>query len=1158
MLSSARQACTRRLVSSLPPGLPAESSKQALLRATASSASASASATSSRSVRCVQSDSRRNIRDGNHNAHTSKKSRGISSGATSSAALALKSQDNNHHRNDNLSSRYSNDNDEYDRLHIRDQDQDQDQDPNSDQDDYGVWNGKENSTYSESDEYTSQPRSNRDSINDKPSPEWLDSWLLHTYDLSSLPPSPLPPLETFRGLIPSQPLLALLTLTRLSPSDYQYIKHAELKGLMHGCIKVLRSRPFIINRWNSDDMTKSLRILRAILYALPSAKASKDPYKGNYLRGKILSTFFELCLRLNQNRLFKSIYQERLRHQLSSSSSASSSSPSSIQHLRDGHVINFDVLALNLARTFQWKLLIELFDPEHFPDQLFTSEIIAFYMQAHFGIHQGSKIPRIFELYNKLKLNPTPESFNHLIQSFLETGNLPTARDIVKKANISGISDYSTQQLSILRGYRALGFDLDLEKRVLNDIETLGLPLQGRLLNALIRLRMESEDYKGAQGLLKKFNLEDWSTSKSTSEAEQEVNATKGVKPTSATAKLVFQLSSKTGDINTMKQVWTGMKITNRVDDDVIKILLRSLESLGLHEETYSILKKTTTSDETDSEWSLPENVKPGIQSLNFLLGSLARQNGLEGLEAGLQLFHERDVKPDDLTLKIVVDYIKSSTQHQPKELALLVNTIMRSSDVRPTQSLLDTIVADAIDAISRSNTMFRELEPPISGNTFSSTAGLIPSSKFQKLLEDILKYLESIDSRSSSRSLINRLRFDAMTSVKISNIPSARIVWNSLIQRGFKPDHRHIVALIRGYSDAGLMYQAQDLLLLARQVGIPINKSMLFTLLVGWGKLQRSREAKIVYDQIKLLDMDLDSESESYPAFGSSIHNDYTVGNPYSCGNGDDKRRKLEIITAMIQVYNKCGKYSESVLLCYTDLKELDIKLDRKAIVVVSQALRGFGDFKSCLDLLKQHGPSLDPITRRIVKGIRNYQRKVLGLNLSSSPSPSSSSASLILEGTLSTTKPQDQSALYTLIQQDDRPKTIKEIEKFKSDQEILSLAEKLLEDDDQSRPIEFRRWIRLNKMLRKRIKGALLGKRARHKNGDEVGDGVEGIIHEEGGNQRVRSRERRRIIRSIKRNNGIKKSLIGNVGKQALIFRKERRRWNRVTKSSTSNTSS
>ncbi|KAK8858477.1 hypothetical protein IAR55_002704 [Kwoniella newhampshirensis] len=978
MLPSARQACARHLASSVTPpcfsqALPAESSRQALLRATSANRP-------SRQIHS-KSASTSSWRDGKEQSQSlskGRRGRGISSssGVTYSAAVALAVEDR-HHSHDPSAS-YTPSHEPY-RLHDTHADGESRIPPEPEPpDDDGVPQSLE----------TQKALSKRT----------LDSWL-HTYDLSSLPPSPLPPLETFRGLVPSQPLLALLILPNLSQADLASIRHHEIRSIVCGAATVVRESPAVVLRLDPQKSAKALRVVRAITFALPSEKYARDAFTGKYLNGKLLRHLLYLCDRLGVPRLAKSIYQERLQEQV-----ATDASPP---------VLQFDNIARDLSSLRQWKTLIEFFSLETFPHRYYTPEVIAIYMQAHFGIHQGSKVPRLFELYDMLNLKPTPEAYNHLIQAFLENGDLPAARAVVQEAKVNGTIDYANQQMAILRGYRALGLDVDLERRVLEDIDRLGVPLQARLLNALIRLRMDAGDLKGAESLMDRFNLEEWNDN----DEQTEGNRAGRVKPTAKTAKLIFSLSAKIGDLDRIKVVWNKLhERPEMIDDEVIATLVEAMVAMNLLQEACDLLLSTACLGEepsVPSEWNLPPRVKPGNRSLNRMLGEMSRQQGLTGLEKAMELMHSCGVTPDSLALKIIVDFARTNLRHSPQDLATLVSQLLDvSPDRRSTQSLLDTVLADAVVASSKAYTSKsspRELVRSYSEDTFHPTAGLVVAPGFRIKVGRMVQSLESADSRSTSRSLANRLRFDALTSTEINGKPSARVVWNALIARGFKPDQRHVVALMQGYADTGHMYYARSLLALAQQIGVPISRSMLSVLLVGWGKKKRTMHVERAYEQIRRSEEGLD----------------------------------LRTVTAMIQALTYAGRYKEAKRLCYTDLANLDVGLDRKALIVATQALRASGDLKGALDLMKRHDEAgLTSVGRKVVRGIKGYARK-------------------------KSTAPETEVELVDVSPKEGGGKAIS----------VVELADQMLKMDDKIRTHDKKRWEFLGRGTRRRLVEAWKG---------------------------------------------------------------------------------
>ncbi|ODO06224.1 hypothetical protein L198_01456 [Cryptococcus wingfieldii CBS 7118] len=762
--------------------------------------------------------------------------------------------------------------------------------------------------------------------------EWLDSWL-NLHDVSALPPSPLPLLETFRGLTPTHPILALLTLPKLSHNDIIALTHNDVRQLLARSTEVAASTPAVLHRVKTEDSAKALRVLRAIIYSLPSPGSTSDPMMGRYLRGKCLRQLINLCYRLRCPALAKSIFQERLREQL-----ATECSPS---------IVPFKDIAIDLARTRDWKSIVKLFSPETFPHRYYTGRLVELYMQAHLGIRQSSKVPTIFELHDVLSLEPTVTAVNHLIQAYMEMGDLPAARAIAADANSGEPRDIATQQLALLKGYRVLGLEENLEKKVLSDIERLQLPLQGALIHALARLRLNVGDIEAAETLLRKLDLRRWGGGEG-----------EGIEGSEHTKTMLFSLAVENEDLDRVRWFWKDFAQTPRtITDEIIKDLLRILIKGEKVDDASAVLQSglpNSPESALANEWKLPAGVRPGLQSLNFYLGAMAGLHGLSGIETAMSLFHLYRIKPDSASLKIIVDYARASLVHRPYDLAELVSSIMDvSPDLAPNPALLDSLLADAVASMGRHSNRtiaYPSILRSHSEDTFHPTAGLELSPDLYEPLASTITALESAGAQSTARTISSRLRFDAMSNSTISGVPSARIVWNSLLARGFVPDARHIQALMQGYVEIGHMLEAQDVMLLSQQMRIPTTRGMHAVLLAGYGKKRKPMLARRSYEHIKEL-------GETDPNQGLD----------------------LSVVTAMVQAYVNCGWYKEAANLCYVDLKNLDATLDEKATIVIAQTLRANGDLRGALKVIEASEMSLGRAGAKIIRGSRQHALKQL-----------------------------------------------------------------------------------------------------------------------------------------------------------------------------------
>lgn len=259
------------------------------------------------------------------------------------------------------------------------------------------------------------------------------------------------------------------------------------------------------------------------------------------------------------------------------------------------------------------------------------------------------------------------------------------------------------------------------------------------------------------------------------------------------------------------------------------------------------------------------------VKEYNNLLRQKSRVNGLEGLEDTLKHFRNSGVKPDDTTVQIVLDCVKTTTTSDPTQLATLLNALLRHSpDLQPSPDHLDFLLGQAVRARSRDSHLSRTrignnignsksndnapstptsvdiLESPAEIKSDNAQAGLRPSDPFKKAIQGIIQSLQARGARSAAKSLANRLRFEAQahTSAGAATGPggtgsliSAQTVWNDMISRGYKPDKRHLLALMKGYAESGHMSECEDVILLAKDIGIEVTRGMWMVLMTAYGR---------------------------------------------------------------------------------------------------------------------------------------------------------------------------------------------------------------------------------------------------------------------------------------------------------------------------------
>ena len=264
------------------------------------------------------------------------------------------------------------------------------------------------------------------------------------------------------------------------------------------------------------------------------------------------------------------------------------------------------------------------------------------------------------------------------------------------------------------------------------------------------------------------------------------------------------------------------------------------------------------------------------VKEFNNLLRQKSRVDGLEGLEDTLKQFRKSGVKPNDTTLQIVLDCVKTTTTSDPTQLAILLNALLRHSpDLQPSPDHLDFLLGQAVRARSRDSHISRtrngngnDADNPLSTSTSTSAdilespaeigsdnaqAGLRPNDPFKKAIQGIIQSLQARGARSAAKSLANRLRFEAQAHSTVGaargshdvdgggggggSLISAQTVWNDMISRGYKPDKRHLLALMKGYAESGHMSECEDVILLAKDIGIEVTRGMWMVLMTAYGR---------------------------------------------------------------------------------------------------------------------------------------------------------------------------------------------------------------------------------------------------------------------------------------------------------------------------------
>lgn len=776
--------------------------------------------------------------------------------------------------------------------------------------------------------------------------------------------------DTFLDQLKVSPLDTLLSLRALPPTMLASLTLSDLQSLLKSIRLERRQNRAMATEVDHQHIEEAMTIVSNLLYDLPSPKDKDSRYLGRAMRRGVLSQFLRTCSMLDCDKLLKSVFRERARVHSQQEDAEAILEPGS--------------LAQDLAHRQKYRLLIDLIAPPSCPTSALSPKAISHLLEAYLLLQEPFNVVRMFRLHSDLGLKPNSDSYNHLIQAHLQMGDVEAARNAMALAEEAGV-DLVSQQLAILWGYRALSVDDDLETRVLADIDSLKMRPRAGFLHALIRLRLDAKDFEGAERLLHRFR---------TGLRDGGNDAGGYVKPTRDTFILAFEIHSNGADIDEVRDLWrVTTKAMGIVPDEMGALLVRRLAELGRLDMALDVIHAATRNQPDISPIPIPAAFSVGIRTLNSFLDCSCRHAGFDGLKSASALFRQTKTPTDETTLKILINFCSSALIKSPLELSKLLDGLLRqNTHLKPSVKHIDAILAAALRAGARQYHAQRqreiaELDQPAHPDSRPADAGLRPRDQFQVVLGRIMQSLRQRGATSSKTTLAHRLRFDALTNATTSSgTPSARLVWNDMITRGFKPDKRHFLALMKGYSDAWLMSEVEDLIVLARQVGIETTNGMWMVLLSGYGRKET---------------LDIAKAEEAYKALKWSKDGLDTIA-----------------ICTMIQAYQRARRYKDAVALALELTSELLEKprvaghlpgnpldqasrsstqtgtstsradnaitlarpskspgkqLGDQAIYIASDALRAASEFSIALDLIQAYSPLLTSRIRTVVKSIRS-----------------------------------------------------------------------------------------------------------------------------------------------------------------------------------------
>lgn len=748
----------------------------------------------------------------------------------------------------------------------------------------------------------------------------------------------------FDKLVKHQPLLALLSLHSLEQDVWQCLEAEHVDRVLRATITAHGQHKRLYARIDPRHTDRILRQIRTHLLGLAPRETDDPNYiPGSRFRGRRLLNFLSVCVLLRRETMAKSIFARYFAPQMADRQCSKTDLENYISLLQSQNQwqLMVDSLAHDLYPTKQANL----------PPRYWSAKVFESVADAYLRLGIPMSVVRLGDEYQAAEGQMTIACYAKLLQARVSLGHHIAAKKLrrLAKETLGPSQELEFQEkLAILKGQRSKGFDKEVEAAVLEELERYTNTQGGRLVHALIKLRLGNGDIFGALALLDRFDLD---------VPDEGVARGRRLAPVKGTIALAFDIIGRRPNLDQLRPWWDYfLAHPMKIEDQTVATVVRVLAAVGMMDEAFEMVHTHLTRLEPASRiWRLPPDVDIGMRTINALTDCMARKKGLEGLRDATDLMRQADIRADGNTLQIILDAVRQNMVAHPNDLAELLQAMLdRASNVKAQIGHIDSILAEAVRTASqhRRRALLSRDTVRSTGNLRDPAAGLLPLDRFAKTVDGILQSLRARAVQSSSDSLATRMRFEALTGSHSGRIAAAKAVCDEVLELGYKLDSRHLMALMRGYVDAGEMDQAEQVIQLGVENGVKTTPGMLMILLRGHIKCHSRRRASRLYERIRRLSLDAPT--------------------------GSAEALSVTATTEMIRAHCASRHYNHAALLVRRDLLRDGVVLDDQAIVVGMTALRWIGREASSLALLdKRQSPTLNYQLRSAVRSLQLHLKR-------------------------------------------------------------------------------------------------------------------------------------------------------------------------------------
>lgn len=480
--------------------------------------------------------------------------------------------------------------------------------------------------------------------------------------------------------------------------------------------------------------------------------------------------------------------------------------------------------------------------------------------------------------FDQYSLKPNKRTFHLLITGAVRNRDLTQVKELMRQMDEAGVPpDASTHSL-IAINYRSFGPNAAVQAHALQNLGKTGGNTATALLNSLVQLRLDARDMPGARAILSFFDKNRivpiiasvYGADSIQGEGDRSPSPARiiPIDPDANTFSIFINYMAMRHDINGALSLLKGMaavgvKPTAGTVSSLIHVYFATGDgSSAVHlvaamcpEISKELFSPFVRAEPPSSLPPIGPETAPTIKVFNALLKGLLHTHGLECTMHVFRIMNDRDVRPNTVTLEILISHLSKVERAPPRTLFRILRNLS-VPNLRPTLRHLHVILSSILrheryllfgqgwNAISAPFSPKRQFEPRIvpterlSDTTpaFDPMAGIeLPRTpSYRSLIRPIVRSLSARGVRSDTVLLGLRIKRDAALKV---DLETAQAVFQTLLARGMQPNEYHFAALMEGMTRAGDFPGAIRILNSATTAGVQPNIVMFTILIVGYAR---------------------------------------------------------------------------------------------------------------------------------------------------------------------------------------------------------------------------------------------------------------------------------------------------------------------------------